>query len=107
MIESCPFWAPAWPPETGASTKPTPISDATAAISLATSAEAVVWSTSVEPSAMPARAPSSPKTTNRRSSSLPTQTITASAPVAASRGVGTEEPPWASTHASALEVVRL
>jgi hypothetical protein len=33
---------------------------------------------------------------------LPTQTITASAPVAASRGVGTEEPPWASTQASAL-----
>ena len=83
------------------------MSAAAAAISLATSAEAVVWSTSVEPSAMPARAPSSPKTTERRSLSLPTHTMTASAPAAASRGVGAEEPPWASTQAPALEAVRL
>jgi hypothetical protein len=36
---------------------------------------------------MPAKAPSAPSTTARRSSSLPTQAKTKSAPLAASRGV--------------------
>ena len=57
-----------------------------------TLAEAVVWSTKIAPARMPARAPSAlrvpspwsaPSTTERRSSSLPTQQNTMSAPWAA------------------------
>ena len=47
MIVSLPFSAPAWPPETGASRKPTPLPRLAASSSRATSAEAVVWSTRI------------------------------------------------------------
>ncbi len=60
--------------------------------SRATSAEAVVRSTSTAPFFMPAKAPSSPSTAERRSSSLPTQQNTMSAPAAASRGVAAWRP---------------
>ena len=49
MTVSTPFSAPAWPPETGASMKPKPLSLAAASSSRATSAEAVVWSTKMAP----------------------------------------------------------
>ena len=107
MTASWPFWAPACPPETGASMNPTPRSSAAVRMSRATAAEAVVWSTSVAPAAIPARAPSSPNTTDRRSSSLPTHTMTRSTPAAASRGVAAEDPPCSATQASARALVRL
>ncbi len=47
------------------------------------SAEAVVLSKKMVPLPMPAKAPSGPSTTERRSSSLPTQQNTISWPVAA------------------------
>jgi hypothetical protein len=46
---SRPLTAPAWPPDTGASTKPRPRAAATAASSRATAADAVVWSTKTAP----------------------------------------------------------
>ena len=46
---SWPFSAPAWPPDTGASTNPRPRAAHSAASSRATVAEAVVWSTNVAP----------------------------------------------------------
>ena len=49
MTVSVPFSAPAWPPETGASTKCAPALGAPARSSRATSAEAVVWSTRMPP----------------------------------------------------------
>ncbi len=49
---------------------------------------------SVVPAAMPASAPSGPRITERRSSSLPTQENTNAAPAAASRGVGADAPPY-------------
>ena len=52
--------APAWPPETGASTNPTPRGFAFSKISRATVAEAVVWSTRIAPFFMPASTPLSP-----------------------------------------------
>ena len=87
MTVSAPFCAPPWPPDTGASMKCRPSALAAAYNSRATVAEAVVWSTSTAPGFMPASAPSAPSTTLRRSSSLPTQQNTMSAPAAASRGV--------------------
>ncbi len=84
---SRPFCAPAWPPDTGASTKLSPRFLAAVYNSRATLAEAVVWSTNTAPGAMPAKAPSAPKVTLRRSSSLPTQQKTSSACCAARRGV--------------------
>ncbi|MNS99975.1 hypothetical protein D3C72_1343920 [compost metagenome] len=106
---SAPFCAPAWPPDTGASMKCRPRACAAFESSRATSAEAVVWSTSTAPGFMPARAPSSPSTTERRSSSLPTQQNTMSAPAAASRGVGAWRPgaPNSATQACDLAGVRL
>ena len=61
----------------------------------------------IVPFAMPAKAPSVPSVTERRSSSLPTQAKTTSWLEAAVRGVVAKEPPLALTHASALAVVRL
>ena len=58
---SKPFWAPAWPPDTGASTNCSALCRAAACNSRATLAEAVVWSTKIAPLAMPAKAPSSPR----------------------------------------------
>src|SRR5256885_10006201 len=58
---------------------------AAASSSRATSAEAVVWSTKTAPFFMPAKAPSGPIVTARRSLSLPTQHITKSWPSAAAR----------------------
>ena len=74
---------------------------------LITLAEAVVWSTKIVPRPMPAKAPSGPSVTDRRSSSLPTQAKTMSCPPAAARGVGAARPPLAATHASARAAVRL
>ena len=87
MTVSMPFCAPAWPPDTGASTNCRPSAAAAAFSSRATLAEAVVWSTKMVPACMPAKAPSAPSVTERRSSSLPTQQNTKSAPATASRGV--------------------
>ena len=60
------------------------------------------------PGCMPARAPLSPSTTERRSSSLPTQLNTKSAPAAAAAGVAAWRVPgnWAQ-NAVALAAVRL
>ena len=52
-------------------------------------------------------APSRPRVTARRSSSLPTQVKTKSAPSAASAGEGADMPPNFATQASALAGVRL
>ena len=60
---------------------------AASASSRATAAEAVVWSTKIAPRFMPAKAPSAPMVIERRSSSLPTQAKTISAPSAAAAGV--------------------
>jgi hypothetical protein len=47
MMLSWPLTAPAWPPETGASTKPMPPDLHLACSSRATTADAVVWSTRI------------------------------------------------------------
>jgi len=73
--------------DTGASMKPTPRSLAFANNSLASSADAVVWSTRIRAGFMPASAPLSPYTTERTSSSLPTHSMTKSQSFAASRGL--------------------
>ena len=106
---SMPFTAPAWPPDTGASMKPRPFEAASAASSRAMSADAVVWSTKIAPAFMPAKAPEmpSPTTTERRSSSLPTQANTMSAPAAAAAGVAADAPPYSATHCAAFAAVRL
>ena len=75
MIASWPFSAPAWPPETGASRKNAAARRRAAAISRASLAEAVVWSTTIAPAAS---AGSASATTWRTSSSLPTQSATSS-----------------------------
>ena len=92
MIVSAPFSAPAWPPDTGASMKWRPCARAASASSRATLAEAVVWSTTMPSGSRPARMPSGPSTTERRSSSLPTQQKTISASAAAARGVAARRP---------------
>src|SRR5207244_7809813 len=80
---------------------------AAASSSRATSAEAVVWSTKVAPCFMPAKAPSGPIVTARRSLSLPTQHITKSWPSAAAFGVAAVLPPNFSAHCFDLAAVRL
>ena len=100
MTVSAPLMAPRLPPETGASMNVDPFFCASAASSRATSAEAVVWSTKIVPDVMPAKAPSAPSVTERRSSSLPTQQNTISAPRAASAGVAPLLPPCLATHAA-------
>ena len=104
---SAPLIAPRLPPETGASTKASPLPFAVAASSRATSADAVVWSTKIAPAFIPANAPLAPSVTERRSSSLPTQAKTSSAPRAASAGVDALLPPWRATHSAAFAAVRL
>jgi len=59
------------------------------------------------PGDMPARAPSAPRTTARKSASLPTHVNTKMAPLAASRGVGADAPPLSRTQFSARAAVRL
>src|SRR5215475_12129392 len=56
---------------------------------------------------MPAKAPSAPTVTARRSLSLPTQHITKSCPSAAAFGVGAVFPPNLSAHCLDLAAVRL
>src|SRR6185312_13990147 len=107
MTVSTPFSAPAWPPETGPSTNLKPAFFAAASSSRATSADAVVWSTKVAPFFMPAKAPSGPMVTARKSLSLPTQHITKSWPSAAALGVAAVLPPNFSAHCFALAAVRL
>ena len=80
---------------------------AAAASSRATAAEAVVWSTKTAPAPRPSKAPSGPIVTLRRSSSLPTQAKTISAPSAASAGVAALALPCCATQASARLAVRL
>ena len=104
---SAPLMAPRLPPETGASMNFRPRLSASAPSSRATSAEAVVWSTKIAPGFMPAKAPPSPSTTERRSSSLPTQAKTMSAPCAASRGVAALRPPNSAAQAVAFAALRL
>ena len=107
MTVRTPFSAPAWPPETGASTKAAPFAAAASASSRATAAEAVVWSTKTAPFSRPSKAPPAAVVTPRRSSSLPTQAKTISAPLAAAAGVGAAAWPCAATQASARLAVRL
>ncbi len=64
---SCPFCAPACPPETGASMKCSPRARAASCSSRATAAEAVVWSTNTASGFMPWNAPSGPMVTSRTS----------------------------------------
>ena len=71
------------------------------------SAEAVVLSKKIVPLPMPAKAPSGPSTTERRSSSLPTQQNTISWPAAASFGVFAALPLCFLVQASALAKVLL
>ncbi len=104
MMVSWPLSAPAWPPDTGASTKARPSLAASAAISRATTAEVVVWSTTTPPGAM---AGSASPTTWRTSSSLPTQSTKTSAPIAASAAVAPARPPWAATQRAAFSGERL
>jgi hypothetical protein len=56
---------------------------------------------------MPAKAPSGPSATERRSSSLPTQQNTSSRPPAASRGVAAAVPLNSPHQACALAALRL
>ena len=88
MTVSWPFCAPASPPDTGASTKPIPASPETAASSRASSAEAVVWSTSTEPARIAPITPSEAVVTARTSSSAPTIVNTTSASVAGTSRAG-------------------
>ena len=104
---SMPLTAPAWPPDTGASMKCRPRCLAAACSSRATSAEAVVSSKKIASLPMPAKAPSAPSATLRRSSSLPTQAKTICASRAASRGVAAMRPPYSSAQRSAFFIVRL
>ena len=107
MTVSAPLTAPAWPPETGASMKCRPRPRASAYSSRATRAEAVVSSNTMASLSRPAKAPSAPSMTLRRSSSLPTHEKTICASAAASRGVRAARPPNSSTHWSAFLAVRL
>jgi hypothetical protein len=66
-----------------------------------------VWSTKIAPWRIAPNAPCPPSVTARKSSSLPTQAKTISAPAAASAGLGFATPPCAATHASAFAAVRL
>src|SRR6266699_2224293 len=104
---SCPFSAPAGPPDTGASRNSKPRFFASAASSRATFADAVVWSTKTVPLAILWKAPFDPKVTSRRSGSSPTQEKTMLAPSAALAGVSANRPPCFATQASALARVRL
>ncbi len=104
MIASWPFSAPAWPPETGASRKTQPRAAAASAISRASFAEAVVWSTTIAPSGS---AGSASPTTWRTSSSLPTQSATSSAPATASAIVAAALPLYSAAQRPALAGVRL
>src|SRR5215211_3288417 len=67
MIESVPFLAPTSPPETGASSIPTPLSLAVRASSRARGGEEVLISTMSEPSLAPSNKPPSPATTSSTS----------------------------------------
>ncbi len=102
-----PACAPACPPDTGASTKPTPTFAACAAISAASSADVVVWSTIVAPGASAPSAPSGPSSTARTSSSAPTHTYTTSDPDAACAGVAATRPGCSADQRAAVASVRL
>ena len=104
MIASWPFSAPAWPPETGASRKAQPRAAAASAISRASRAEAVVWSTMMAPRGS---AGSASPTTWRTSSSLPTHSATSSQPAAASAMVAAARPLCSAAQRSALAGERL
>ena len=93
MTVRMPASAPACPPETGASMQRMPITSPALNSSRATSAEAVVWSMNVVPRFMVRNTPSGPRVICLRSSSLPTQENTKSAPAAASAGVAAVRPP--------------
>src|SRR6266705_3805615 len=107
MTVSCPFSAPAWPPDTGASRNSKPRFLASTASSRATFAEAVVWSTKTVPLAIFWKAPFGPSVTSRRSGSSPTQENTISASSAAFAGVSAKRPLCLEVHASALARLRL
>ena len=66
-----------------------------------------MWSTKIAPFFMPAKAPSAPMVTARRSLSLPTQHITKSWPSAAAFGVAAVLAAELSAQAFALAAVRL
>jgi hypothetical protein len=107
MIASAPFSAPAWPPDTGASTTLRPRASPSSARRRASRADAVVWSTKSAPAAIAPNAPSAPIVTSSTSRSAPTQAITASAPAAASAALAAALPPCASTQARAFSGLRL
>src|SRR6266849_5480201 len=104
---SCPFSAPAWPPDTGASRNSKPRFFASAASSRATFAEAVVWSTKIESLAIFWKAPFGPSVISRKSGSSPTQENTMSDPSAAFAGVSAKRPLYLPAQASALARLRL
>jgi hypothetical protein len=103
----CPFSAPAWPPLTGASRKSALFALDACSNSTASSADTVVWSTTMAPASTPDMTPPSDNATLRTSSSLPTHINTIPAPIAASRGLLATDPPCSTHHCSALAVVRL
>ena len=87
MTVSWPFSAPAWPPETGASRKPTPCAFA-AASKLAGDVRRGGGVVDEDRAGLHAgKRAVGPSVTARRSSSLPTQVKTKSAPAAAAAGV--------------------
>ncbi|GGI90149.1 hypothetical protein GCM10007973_28110 [Polymorphobacter multimanifer] len=97
MTDKLPDSAPAWPPETGASSHNSPRAAACSSRCRATSAEAVVWSMNKAPARIPENAPppllASPTVTASTSASAPTHAATTSAPLAASAGLVANRPP--------------
>ena len=91
---STPFSAPAWPPETGASTKAKPLPrPPRRRVRARLRRRPSCCRRRRRPCAMPAKAPSGPSVTERRSSSLPTQENTKSWPLGGLRGRPARPPP--------------
>ncbi len=99
-----PFSAPSEPPDTGASTSPTPRSASRPAISAVAEGETVEQSTTTLPRASVSAAPASPNSTCSRSGVSETQVSTASAPSAASAGVAARPAPSAASGSSRSRV---
>src|SRR5690606_29812034 len=104
MTESFPFSAPACPPDTGASTKPTPDARNVSARRRASAGLAVVWSTTIAPAAS---AGAAADRTSSTSGSSPRQENMISAPSTASAGSAAGFPLYADAQADLLPGDRL
>ena len=101
MMLSVPSIAPFSPPDTGASSRPTPLSANRPAISRVTSGEMVLMSMTIVPSAAPWITPFSPSSTSRTSGVSETLVTTNSQPAASSAAESQATAPTASSGSSA------